>query len=76
MQIINRHLDGRNRIPISNEFRDQLHWTENEPVTITLLTDRIVIKSTEPRCIFCGEPTTKVYENVRICKDCAEKINK
>ena len=70
-----RKLDELGRIVIPMEIRNTFDINSRDALEIFTEDDRIVLKKYEPCCIFCGSPKDNIlYNDKRICKDCANKI--
>ena len=70
-----RKLDELGRIVIPMEIRTILDINAKDALEIFTEDDKIVLKKYEPCCIFCGSPKDNfLYNDKRICKDCANKI--
>ena len=76
MQKVIKKLDTRNRVLIPEDFRKALHMAVDEDVELTLYGHGILISSTKPRCVVCGQPTKIKFKNQYICKECVVGISR
>lgn len=70
-----RKLDELGRIVIPMEIRNTFDINSRDSLEIFTEDDKIVLKKYEPCCIFCGSSKDNfLYNDKRVCKECANKI--
>lgn len=72
-----KKIDELGRLVLPSETRKVMGMNSGDSVEIFVDGNRIILKRYEPGCIFCGEADdVVVYMEKRICRECAEKLNK
>ena len=72
-----RRIDFAGRLVLPPDLCDSLHIERgNDALEIFVDEDKIVLRKYAPACAFCGSFDDLVeYNNVKICKDCVDKIS-
>lgn len=73
-----RKFDENGRFVVPMELRKQLGLdTRDAALEVFVEDDKIILKKYSPACIFCGGMDYLItYKDKKICKSCAEQINK
>ena len=75
MQLIQSKMDDKGRITIPRYLREELDLEDGGSVDITLNLGSLVIKPSQPRCVFCNKITTNKLLTRYVCPDCVVEIN-
>ena len=72
-----RRVDELGRVVIPIEIRNQFGIAEKDPIEIYVDVNSIILKKSEPHCIFCGNSKGLTpYKDKLICTKCAKQITK
>lgn len=72
-----RKVDSLGRIVIPMELRRSLEIREDDPVSISVYGEAIVLKKYRPFCTFCGNTESiRTFKNKNVCSDCLSLIKK
>ena len=70
-----RKVDELGRIVLPIELRNKLGIVEKDPLEIYVDGSSIILKKSEPNCIFCGSSKDLIsYNDKLVCKKCQEKL--
>ena len=75
---VTRQVDSIGRVTIPNELRSQVGIEIGTEVEITIEGDRIWLKSSVPRCVFCKAEVSDGDVQVRgkfVCGECVRAIH-
>lgn len=70
-----RKVDGLGRIVIPMEVRRSLEICENDPVSISVDGETVVLKRHKPFCTFCGNTEgIRTFKGKYVCDECLSLI--
>ena len=73
MSTVEKNIDELGRVVIPKKFREKLGIGPKGKVLVALEKERVIIYSSERRCVLCGEKVEREAK-FRICLPCVEKI--
>lgn len=76
MQLIQSTMDSKGRITIPRIFREELKMEDGGSVDVSLNLGSLVIKPSQPRCVFCNSITTNTLLNRYVCPECVVELEK
>lgn len=74
MQLIQSTMDNKGRITIPRNLREELKLEDGGQVDVSLNLGSLVIKPSQPRCIFCNKTTNNKLLTRYVCPDCVVEI--
>ncbi|HHY09233.1 MAG TPA: AbrB/MazE/SpoVT family DNA-binding domain-containing protein [Firmicutes bacterium] len=70
-----RKVDDLGRVVLPVELRRSLGIEERDPLEIYVQDDKIILRKSAVRCIFCGsEEDVTEYKNKGICQNCRSNL--
>ena len=70
-----RKMDDLGRIVLPIEIRKVMDINEKDAVEIFTEGDKIILRTYQPACIFCGDASdVVVFGEKKICRNCIRKI--
>ncbi len=73
---IERKIDELGRIVVPIEIRKSMGIEKNDPIDIYVDGDKIILKKTENKCVFChSDSELTEFKGKKICKACLAEIN-
>ena len=72
-----RRIDELGRVVLPIELRNKFGISEKDPMEIYVDGSSIILKKSEPNCLFCGNAKKLLdYHGKMICEKCVDKIIK
>ena len=70
-----RKIDGLGRITLPMELRRTLDISEHDQIEVFMEVDRVVLRKSERRCVFCNANFRLVeFKEKLICQECVDKL--